>query len=670
MKKYALFLPLFFTCLLGDISLKGKEKTINLEVNTVDTKAILETVNKTISTINSKELKNASSDILNHKERIELAQKNIKQLAAFRGELEINFIDIKNMRNDLEKAVTLYDKEIDKVYKNNEHIDRDAYILVGFKDGVPYENVLENYLVEKLAIKKYDQTTTLKKSLASTQMQSVIKTEKDFGQKTVDTAYEYIIRADNTIFKVVKITQNPFKKSSKELKNIENSAEALYQNNDIYIQDMELVDFESIGFELSKKLQVSMQSLEPFLLALKTKVDINKNKIEFAKKTKDVSTVLQKLDKIHNEQALKVINLQNKLDAKIERQKIVETSLDELLVQTQELLSPYKIPLSKETIGNITLLEPKNYTESVYLGEEKDFINRKIKGFVSNLNVTDLEQSETLIDFSDLSSTTKKKHKTVRFETLHFLPYLAPNNKLGLFTFASISLKDESNEADIVTFNFKYGKMKFVPIKRGYKTLFVSQNELTIGIVKEFLETNSVKKYFDQYCIDNSFLPESAKDFKNAKDENLEYPAVCFKVDAMNDFMTWLSNKTNREMVIPTVDDWAYVASNGDTTNFCWGNQTPGELEDEELLPENIYLKTHKDQAIMKVQQFPKSKSGIYDMCGNVFELTVEDNDLKYKGNSFSSYIENSRDKASRYSDDINQNLGLRPFYIKDVTNE
>ena len=53
-------------------------------------------------------------------------------------------------------------------------------------------------------------------------------------------------------------------------------------------------------------------------------------------------------------------------------------------------------------------------------------------------------------------------------------------------------------------------------------------------------------------------------------------------------------------------------------------------------------------------------------MCGNVFELTKDEGELTYKGNSFSSYIEVSIGEGEVYSQDINSNLGLRLFYIKD----
>ena len=104
------------------------------------------------------------------------------------------------------------------------------------------------------------------------------------------------------------------------------------------------------------------------------------------------------------------------------------------------------------------------------------------------------------------------------------------------------------------------------------------------------------------------------------------------------------------------------------TTDYCWGNTTPEELLDEDTLPENIYLDgLDKDYKIEKVASYTKSTSGIYDMCGNVYELVTSDGELAFKGNSFSSYIELSQGEADSYEDGINNSLGLRLVYLKDL---
>jgi len=252
-----------------------------------------------------------------------------------------------------------------------------------------------------------------------------------------------------------------------------------------------------------------------------------------------------------------------------------------------------------------------------------------------------------------------------------FLPYLTKDNKIALFVFASVSIKDKLDENDLTTFGMKYTTLKFIPVKQGYKTIFAGQTEVTLALVKEYLETHSFKKTFDSYCLDESLLPEEAKDYKNITSEYYNYPAVCFKVDKIDKFLKWVSKKIKRQIILPTSKDWGYVASNANSTTYCWGDESVEDLASEDELPENIYIEDKdEDTTISQVAKYKKSKLGLYDMCGNVFELTKDEDGLTYKGNSFSSYIEESVGEGEEYSDDINPSLGLRLFYIKDLTNE
>ena len=672
MKKIILFALFISSILIADVSLKGKQKTINVATNTIDIKKVLLEVGKKVERFDFKGLKNKDAGVKNHIERITISQKNLKELARLRSDLEVNYLDIKSLQVDLDRAKKNYDREINKIYKKNSSIDRYSYILVAYKGEQDYKNDLENFIIDKFAIKKYDQTTTLKKSLASVAMQSIIKTEKDFGQKAVDTVYDYIIRANNVTLKVLKITQNPFIKSENlSIKNNVETKDFEFKESAVTVIDLASQDFTILKNELEAKFEISTIALKPFMENLQNKINLDVYRADFEASSKKIVAVLTSLEAKHNEQTAIVATIQSKLNIKKGVAKLIESKLDKLLAQTQKLLKPYNIPLTRETIGVISIVTPKLYSEAVDLNEEKEYINRKVKSYISKLNVSDLKQSETLIDYSDLTSTTKKKHKSIKFETVHFLPYLDKNNQIGLFLFASISIKEELDDDDILEFKFKYDTVKFIPIKKGYKTLFVAQKEVTLGIVKEFLESNSFKKSFDQYCIDESYLPEEAKNYKKVSQEFYQYPAVCFKVDNIQKFISWVSKKTKRDIVIPNREDWAYVASNSKTTNYCWGNMEPEELIEEDSLPENIYIEgIDLESTITKTASYPKSLNGFYDMCGNVFELVLEDGDLAYKGNSFSSYIEKSTDEAERYSDDINSNLGLRLFYIKDLTNE
>ena len=656
----------------SDVSLKGVTKTTNIYVDSVDTKDILLKVDERMDKFDFNTLKNDQEAVKKHLNRIYKVQNNLKELATLRSEMELNYIDIKQLEDEIEKFKKFYDRKINRIYKQNSAIDRYAYILVASKGDLDYKQDLENFVIDKFAIKKYDQTTTLKKSLASTQMQNIIKTEKDFGQKSVEGVYDFVIRANGVVFKVFKITQNPFIKSPLTTQ----SKVIVSQNNQfagakVSLYDMKDFDFELLKSKLNEQFNLPLKAVEPFIENIKSKVNLDVYRLDFEKSSNKIVEVLKQLENTHKKLAQKGSELQFAYKTKKDLNSVIEQKLATLLASTQKLLKPYNMRITKETIGNITISTPKIYSETVQYKEEKEYIHRKVKSYISKINISDLKQSDTLIDFSDLSSITKNQHKFIEFETVDILPFLDSNNKIGLLVFASIEIKNKLDEDDLLSFDFKYDTVKFIPVKRGYQTIFAAQTEVTLGLVKEFLETNSPKRYFDQYCIDNSFLPEEAKDFKNVDKEYYRYPAVCFKVDRIGDFIKWVSDKTKRDIVIPDAKVWGYVASNSDTTDYCWGNQTPEELIEEEILPENIYLDNlNQESSIMEVAKFPKSKLGLYDMCGNVFELTLQDGEFTYKGNSFSSYIEISNVEAEYYSDEVNPSLGLRLFYLKDLTNE
>ena len=659
-------------CAEEQYSLKGIDKTINISTNTVDTKQVLLEVDKKMKKFDFNKLKDDLKTSSKHINRIDKAQNNLKQLTNLKTELELNYLDIEQLKQRINKAKQQYGRSINRIYNKNKQIDRYSYLVVVSKGDFDYAKDLENFLIDKFAIKKYDQATTLNKSLASVEMKSIIKTQKDFGQKNIDTIYDYVVRANNVTIKVLKVIQNPFIKSDnstsdKSIETINNE----FSDSKVKVYDLRTKDYQQLNSILQKDYHLSKEAREAFMTNLMPKIDISEYKKDFIASSSDISKVLKKLELKHIEQAAIVSNLQSQYEIKKDINVNIEPRMNKLLKETQKLLKPYSIPLTKETIGVISIATPKIYTEVVQYKEEKEFVSRKIKSYISKITVSDLAQSDTLIDFTDLSSTTKKRYKSVEFETLHILPFLQKGNKIGLLVFASISIKDDLTEDDLLSFDFKYGKVKFLPFQKGYKTIFSAQNEVTLGLVKEFLETNSFKRYFDQYCIDDSYLPEEAKDFKHIDEEFYKYPAVCFKVDKIEKFVNWVSEKTQRKIIVPVASDWAFVATNSATTDYCWGNATPEDLLEEERLPENIYIEGgDQDTTIQKTASFAKSKSGIYDMCGNVFELVMQDGELGYKGNSFSSYIEMSGGEAESYEDDVNPTLGLRLFYIKDLTNE
>ena len=105
----------------------------------------------------------------------------MKGLANLKTELELNYLDIKHLESTINEAKEQYDRKINRIYKQNKHIEREMYILVALSVDESETDDVENFIIEKLAIKKYDQTTTLRTTLASTDLKSKIKTDKDAG---------------------------------------------------------------------------------------------------------------------------------------------------------------------------------------------------------------------------------------------------------------------------------------------------------------------------------------------------------------------------------------------------------------------------------------------------------------------------------------------------------
>jgi len=658
----------------NQFSLKDAQHTINISVNSVDIQEVLDKTIQKAKQIDFAKLKVDDKSIKIHTKRVAKIEENLKLLASYRSELELDSIDIKSLKISLQNAQQQYNRDINRIYKKNHQIDRYTYIVVATKGELDYNIDLENFLIDKYAIKLYDQTTTLHKSLQSVQMKSIIKTQKDFGQKSIDVIYEYPLRANNITLRILKVIQNPFVKPNLNKK--QSSNVAVYKNQALKestskIYDLNDINIDTIKNDLLQSYHLPVDAIRSFVQEIKTKTDLQKQKNDFVKNTNKITAVLNQLETQHKKELRTIVNINEQYQQKKAKVKQLQPKIDKLLEQTQLLLKPYDIKITKETIGAITIIDPKLYKERVDLNEEVDYIRRKIKSYITKITVSDIQQSDTLIDFDDLLSITTKKHKVVKYNTISFLPYLTKDNKIALFVFASVSIKDKLDENDLTTFGMKYTTLKFIPVKQGYKTIFAGQTEVTLALVKEYLETHSFKKTFDSYCLDESLLPEEAKDYKNITSEYYNYPAVCFKVDKIDKFLEWVSKKIKRQIILPTSKDWGYVASNANSTTYCWGDESVEDLASEDELPENIYIEDKdEDTTISQVAKYKKSKLGLYDMCGNVFELTKDEDGLTYKGNSFSSYIEESVGEGEEYSDDINPSLGLRLFYIKDLTNE
>lgn len=91
-------------------------------------------------------------------------------------------------------------------------------------------------------------------------------------------------------------------------------------------------------------------------------------------------------------------------------------------------------------------------------------------------------------------------------------------------------------------------------------------------------------------------------------------------------YAAWLSSKKGRHYRLPTETEWERFARAGVKTRFPWGDTMPPEMAS---LHFNTTLKANSMYGIglnnykgLPVRSFSPNRAGIYDVVGNVFELT------------------------------------------------
>ena len=598
-----------------------------------------------------------------HQKNIQELQEDIFKVLETKDAIHQSQNKLKEQQTFYNEHNASYQTKLQDIYRSVKNIHRESFYIVTHKLDQDYKQELQNMLVDKYGVTKFEQSMKLTENdNGSSSFSNVIKTTKEFGEMQIEVLKDFTFREKNLNFKLVKVVQYPFVQAKTSLQNkvqkseidkfAEDSGIKIYQLSTNQFNYKDVV--ESYDINKSEKQDISTE--------VGAFIDLQKVSKNFTHSSKNIENAVQKIEKFHDtELALlnKYANLINGLNSTL---KDEELDLKQNIEKMQALAKEYSLELNVDDLDKLIIVTPKIYEENVDLGEEKEFIARKAKSYLSKVTINNLSQSETLKNYVDLRTTNSDVKKMIEYNSIHLLPFVE-GKKLAVFMFAVIEVKEKVTQSNYVTKQFKYGKIEFVPINRGYTTLFAANTELTIGIIKEFLETHRQNKYFDEYCLEDSFLPPEAKDMKNVAPEFYNYPAICMKIDKIEDIMKWLSQKTQKELMIPRVVDWSYVASNANSTSYCWGNETLEELKEDEQTPENIYYEDEKDTTIEPVAQHKASLMGMYDMCGNVHELVKDGEVFMVKGNSFISYIEKSDAPAMDYGYDLSPALGLRLFY-------
>ena len=83
-----------------------------------------------------------------------------------------------------------------------------------------------------------------------------------------------------------------------------------------------------------------------------------------------------------------------------------------------------------------------------------------------------------------------------------------------LSTLSILFALEQIQDINISKKQLKYTTLKFIPVEKDDQTIFVEETEIELAVIKEFLEDHTQNEWFDNECIENSSLPDEAKDIK------------------------------------------------------------------------------------------------------------------------------------------------------------
>lgn len=143
-----------------------------------------------------------------------------------------------------------------------------------------------------------------------------------------------------------------------------------------------------------------------------------------------------------------------------------------------------------------------------------------------------------------------------------------------------------------------------------------------------------------------------------------DWPAELTTDKDIQCYTDWLSKKSDLVAAIPTENEWIWFARAGVTTKFPWGDTfVPGNASVSFLTNEKAQ-KFRKPESIgsehwwgaPKVGLFPPNRWGLYDIVGNMHELTTKRTsaDERAKKNSDSSFSKIYREYGSATVKDVN----------------
>ncbi|MEY8214684.1 MAG: formylglycine-generating enzyme family protein, partial [Colwellia sp.] len=191
------------------------------------------------------------------------------------------------------------------------------------------------------------------------------------------------------------------------------------------------------------------------------------------------------------------------------------------------------------------------------------------------------------------------------------------------------------------------------------KSFAIGQNQITVGDFKRFVKETSYVTEAETETGCAAFV-ENEPQYNNVLNwrnpgftQTDDHPVVCVSDKDSYAYLSWLSNKTERKYRLPNEIEWEYVARAGSIENYWWGNDIGnGKANCAYCGSKWSNLSTSP------VKSFRANKLGLYDIVGNVWELT-NDNKVVARGGAW-----NFAPKLARISVRLELSSGFRSNYL------
>lgn len=155
------------------------------------------------------------------------------------------------------------------------------------------------------------------------------------------------------------------------------------------------------------------------------------------------------------------------------------------------------------------------------------------------------------------------------------------------------------------------------------KAFAIGQSQITVGDFKRFVKAtnyvteaeseNGCAAYIDGEPQYNSVLNWRNPGFKQTDD----HPVVCVSDRDSKSYLAWLTKQTERKYRLPNELEWEYVARAGSVDNYWWGNDIGNGKANCAYCGSKW-----SNISTAPVASFRANKFGLYDIVGNVWELT------------------------------------------------